>query len=115
MKLQEEIVDFLKTRESYWRPNVMRQSLGQILTDGLRGRPITRDLDWGIPVPVDGWDGKCLYVWFEAVIGYLSGVVEWSKLHNQSGAWRHWWTGDKVRSFYFIGKDNILPCGHLAS
>jgi len=97
----------LKTRESYWRPNVMRQSLGQILTDGLRGRPITRDLDWGIPVPVDGWDGKCLYVWFEAVIGYLSGVVEWSKLHNQSGAWRHWWTGDKVRSFYFIGKDNI--------
>ena len=106
-KLQEEIVDFLKTREDYWRPNVMRQSLGQILTDGLRGRPITRDLDWGIPVPVDGWDGKCLYVWFEAVIGYLSGVVEWSKLHNQSGAWRHWWTGDKVRSFYFIGKDNI--------
>ena len=74
-KLQPEIVDFLRTRESYWRPNVLRQSLGQILTEGLHGRPITRDLDWGIPVPLEGWQGKCLYVWFEAVIGYLSATI----------------------------------------
>ncbi len=71
-KLQPGIVEFLKTRENYWRPNVMRQSLGQIVAEDLRGRAITRDLDWGIPVPVEGWDGKRLYVWFEAVIGYLS-------------------------------------------
>lgn len=106
-KLEEEIIDFLKTREEYWRPNVMHQSLGQILTDGLHGRPITRDLDWGIPVPVEGWQGKCLYVWFEAVIGYLSSTVEWSQLHDQPHAWRDWWTDQNARSFYFIGKDNI--------
>jgi methionyl-tRNA synthetase len=106
-KLQEEIIDFLKTREDYWRPNVMRQSLGQILTDGLHGRPITRDLDWGIPVPVDGWDEKCLYVWFEAVIGYLSSTIEWSKIKEDEGKWRNWWVDPDARSYYFIGKDNI--------
>lgn len=105
--LQEDIVDFLKARESYWRPNVLRQSLGQILSEGLRGRPITRDLDWGIPVPVEGWDGKCLYVWFEAVIGYLSASIEWSALHNQPDAWRQWWKQPDARTLYFIGKDNI--------
>jgi methionyl-tRNA synthetase len=106
-KLQEEIIDFLKTREAYWRSNVMRQSLGQIMTDGLHGRPITRDLDWGIPVPVDGWEGKCLYVWFEAVIGYLSGTIEWSKINGDEGRWRNWWVDPDARSYYFIGKDNI--------
>jgi len=106
-KLQEEIIDFLKTREDYWRPNVMRQSLGQILSEGLHGRPITRDLDWGIPVPVEGWDEKCLYVWFEAVIGYLSSTVEWSSINNYEGKWREWWVNPETRSYYFIGKDNI--------
>jgi len=106
-KLQEEIIDFLKTRENYWRPNVIRQSLGQILKDGLRGRPITRDLDWGIPVPVEGWDGKCLYVWFEAVIGYISGTIEWARLNGREGAWRDWWTEPTAETLYFIGKDNI--------
>ncbi len=62
---------------------MLRQSLGQILADGLHGRPITRDLDWGIPVPVDGWQGKCLYVWFEAVIGYLSASIEWSQINGR--------------------------------
>lgn len=106
-KLQEEVVAFLRERESYWRPNVLRQSLGQILADGLRGRPITRDLDWGIPVPMDGWQGKCLYVWFEAVIGYLSASIEWAKINGQEDAWRDWWHDPKTRSYYFIGKDNI--------
>lgn len=106
-QLQEEIVDFLKEKESYWRPNVMRQSLGQIMTDGLRGRPITRDLDWGIPVPEDGWQGKCLYVWFEAVIGYLSASIEWAHLMGNRDLWRDWWTNTDARSYYFIGKDNI--------
>jgi methionyl-tRNA synthetase len=105
-KLQPEVSEFLKTRQSYWRPNVLRQSLGQM--EGLRGRPITRDLDWGIPVPLDGWKGKCLYVWFEAVIGYLSASIEWGKINGQPEAWRKWWKGDQApRTYYFIGKDNI--------
>lgn len=105
--LQPKIVEFLQKREQTWRPNVVRQSLGQILTEGLRGRPITRDLDWGIPVPVNDWDGKVLYVWFEAVIGYLSASIEWSKLTGKPFAWCDWWHSDKARSYYFIGKDNI--------
>ncbi|MFO7943002.1 MAG: methionine--tRNA ligase, partial [Anaerolineales bacterium] len=106
--LQSEIVDFLKEREDYWRSNVVRQSLGQILTEGLHGRPITRDLKWGIPVPVDGWEDKRLYVWFEAVIGYLSASIEWAKLHGGNpDAWYDWWYAEDSRTYYFIGKDNI--------
>lgn len=106
-KLQKDVVEFLEQRKDYWRPNVVRQSLGQILAEGLHGRPITRDLDWGIPVPVDGWKGKCLYVWFEAVIGYLSAAVEWASIQGQPDIWRDWWTESNAKSFYFIGKDNI--------
>ena len=84
-KLQPQVEDFLKLRESYWRPNVLRQSLGQIQAEKLHGRPITRDLDWGIPVPLESWGGKCLYVWFEAVIGYLSAAIEWAGIHGQAG------------------------------
>ncbi len=106
-RLQPDIVEFLQARESYWRPNVVRQSLGQILSEGLRGRPITRDLDWGIPVPMDGWEGKCLYVWFEAVIGYLSASVEWAQVNGQPDAWHDWWYNPQAKAYYFIGKDNI--------
>jgi methionyl-tRNA synthetase len=106
-KLQPAIIDFLRERENYLRPNVLRQSLGQILANDLHGRAITRDLDWGIPVPVEGWGGKCLYVWFEAVIGYLSATIEWSKVNNEPEAWRNWWFNPNAKGFYFIGKDNI--------
>lgn len=106
-KLQPQVVEFLQKRQDFWRPNVVRQSLGQIMADGLRGRPITRDLDWGIPVPMEGWEGKCLYVWFEAVIGYLSAAIEWGKINNQPDAWQKWWQDPKTRAYYFIGKDNI--------
>lgn len=106
-KLQDQVVEFLKQRESYFRPNVLRQSLGQIEADGLRGRPITRDLDWGIPVPLEGWEGKCLYVWFEAVIGYLSAAIEWSHLNGDDEAYHNWWHDPDARAYYFIGKDNI--------
>ncbi len=106
-KLQEQVVTYLRQRESYWRPNVLRQSLGQILSEGLHGRPITRDLDWGIPVPIEGWTGKCLYVWFEAVIGYLSASLEWSQITGDPDAWRAWWNDPKARTYHFIGKDNI--------
>ncbi len=106
-KLQDNIVAFLHERENYWRANVLRQSLGQILANGLHGRPITRDLDWGVPVPVEGWQGKCLYVWFEAVIGYLSASIEWAQITEQPEAWHDWWYDPAARSYYFIGKDNI--------
>lgn len=106
-KLQHYVVDFLKTREDYWRPNVVRQSLGQILANDLHGRAITRDLDWGIPVPVQDAAGKCLYVWFEAVVGYLSAAIEWSQLSGQPDAWKEWWEDPECKSYYFIGKDNI--------
>jgi methionyl-tRNA synthetase len=106
-KLQGPIENFLKTRESFWRPNVINQSLGQMAADKLHGRPITRDLDWGIPVPVKGWEGKCLYVWFEAVIGYLSASIEWARLNGTPEAWRDWWQKPESQTIYFIGKDNI--------
>lgn len=106
-RLEPGIVEFLRQRESYFRPNVLRQSLGQIQANSLHGRAITRDLDWGVPVPVEGWEGKCLYVWFEAVIGYLSASIEWSRLEGSPDAWHDWWTNPRTRSYYFIGKDNI--------
>lgn len=105
--LEPEIIEFLRQREGYLRPNVLRQSLGQILSKGLHGRAITRDLDWGIPVPVEGWDGKCLYVWFEAVIGYLSAAIEWAQVSDQPDAWENWWLNPDARTYHFIGKDNI--------
>jgi methionyl-tRNA synthetase len=112
-RLQDLVVEFLKIRDSYWRPNVLRQSLGQILADKLHGRAITRDLDWGVPLPEEGlpegkeWESKRLYVWFEAVIGYLSASIEWSQLASNPQAWRKWWQDPEAKSFYFIGKDNI--------
>ncbi len=105
--LQSKIVDFLKEREDYWRPNVIRQSLGQILAEDLHGRAITRDLKWGIPVPVSGWEDKRLYVWFEAVIGYLSAAIEWAALSGDEELWKDWWYNSDSRVYYFIGKDNI--------
>jgi methionyl-tRNA synthetase len=106
-KLQNEVTEFMEKRQDYWRPNVVRQSLGQIQAENLHGRPITRDLDWGIPVPLDDMKGKCLYVWFEAVIGYLSASLEWGQLANEPDAWRSWWHDTATKAYYFIGKDNI--------
>ena len=105
--LEPKIQQFLKDREDYWRPNVLRQSLGTIQSVGLKPTSVTRDLEWGIPVPLQGWEGKCLYVWFEAVMGYLSSTVEWGMLNDQPNVWRDWWTNQDAKSFYFIGKDNI--------
>jgi len=107
-KLEPDVKQFLRERADHMREPVLGESLGKIEAEGLKPRPITRDLDWGIPVPVEGWEGKCLYVWFEAVIGYLSAAIEWSKLGPESEAWREWWTNPDARQFYFIGKDNIF-------
>lgn len=107
-KLEPKVVEFLKARSAYMRETVLGESLGKINAEGLKPRPITRDLDWGIPVPVEGWEGKCLYVWFEAVIGYLSAAIEWAQISGQPEAWKQWWSNPQARQFYFIGKDNIF-------
>ena len=107
-KLEPDVIKFLKERADHMRETVLGESLGKIESEGLMPRPITRDLDWGIPVPVAGWNGKCLYVWFEAVIGYLSAPIEWAKINGQPEAWREWWVNPAARQFYFIGKDNIF-------
>jgi methionyl-tRNA synthetase len=78
-----------------------------ILNSGLRSRPITRDIDWGISVPLPGFESKRIYVWFEAVIGYLSASIEWAQRQGQPEKWREWWQ-QEAKTYYFIGKDNIF-------
>jgi len=109
-KLEPSVNKFLKERSSHMRDTVLGESLAKIESEGLKPRSITRDLDWGIPVPVDedGWETKKLYVWFEAVIGYLSAAIEWANISGQPDAWREWWANPKARQYYFIGKDNIF-------
>jgi methionyl-tRNA synthetase len=93
-----------------WRPNVLKFSLN--LLDDIKPRAMTRDIDWGIPVPLPGWEdnpSKRLYVWFDAVIGYLSAAIEWARRSPDPLAWQQWWSaaGEDVRQYYFMGKDNI--------
>ncbi|MGH7643808.1 MAG: methionine--tRNA ligase [Candidatus Dormibacteria bacterium] len=95
--------------KSEWRSNVRTFSLN--LVAELRPRAVTRDIDWGIPIPLPEFadrDDKLLYVWFEAVIGYLSASVEWGADRGQPEAWRAWWQNPEARHFYFMGKDNII-------
>lgn len=99
--------EWLATRTD-WRPNVMKFSLN--LLKELRPRAITRDLDWGVPIPLPAWEDapmKRIYVWFDAVIGYLSAAIEWAKRSGDPDAWKRWWRNDEARSYYFMGKDNI--------
>ncbi|MGC1375561.1 MAG: methionine--tRNA ligase [Anaerolineales bacterium] len=107
-KMEPQVKDFLRARSAHMRETVLGESLGKIEAEGLKPRPITRDLDWGIPVPVEGWDGKCLYVWFEAVIGYLSAAIEWSQVAHRPEDWKNWWADPAAKQYYFIGKDNIF-------
>jgi len=106
-RLNPPLRDYLRQGKDHWRPNVLAPSRHTVESGELRGRAITRDLDWGIPVPVEGWDGKCLYVWFEAVIGYLSASIEWAAHQGRPEAWKEWWYDPAARTYYFIGKDNI--------
>ncbi|HET7375140.1 MAG TPA: class I tRNA ligase family protein, partial [Anaerolineae bacterium] len=108
-KLAPSIQGYLSEKD-FWRPNVL--SFARNMANDLHGRPITRDLDWGIPVPVEEFSTKKLYVWFEAVIGYLSASIEWAAHHaarndGAPDAWKQWWYNPDARTYYFIGKDNI--------
>ncbi|HEV2713239.1 MAG TPA: methionine--tRNA ligase [Gaiellaceae bacterium] len=96
------------SRQQHWRPNVRRFSLN--LLDDLRPRPVTRDLDWGVRIPVPGYDEderKRVYVWFDAVIGYLSASIEWAAMTGEPDAWREWWQNPGSLHSYFMGKDNV--------
>lgn len=90
----------------FWRRNVSGTTR-KFLDEGLKDRAVTRDMDWGVPVPQAGFEHKRMYVWFEAVIGYLSASKEWAISRGEEEAWRPFWQ-EKTRSFYFVGKDNIF-------
>ncbi|WP_203959913.1 methionine--tRNA ligase [Actinocatenispora thailandica] len=105
--LADALGDWLRSRQG-WRPNVLKFSLN--LLDDLRPRAMTRDIDWGIPVPMEGWEdnpNKRLYVWFDAVIGYLSAAIEWARRSDDPDAWQRWWSDPAALQYYFMGKDNI--------
>jgi methionyl-tRNA synthetase len=100
---------WLQSKSGQWRPNVLKFSLN--LLGDLQPRAITRDLDWGVPIPLEGWldrADKRIYVWFDAVIGYLSASIEWAKRSGDPDAWRAWWQSPDAESYYFMGKDNIV-------
>jgi methionyl-tRNA synthetase len=105
----EVLGTWLQAKAGHWRPNVLKFSLN--LLDDLQPRAITRDLDWGVPVPLDGWrdrPDKRIYVWFDAVIGYLSASIEWARRSGDPDAWRAWWNEPDAEAYYFMGKDNIV-------
>ena len=112
-KMNEPLLTWIKEDKEHWRPSVLNFTRGQLEMRELRGRAITRDIDWGIEIPLEGYPDKRIYVWYDAVIGYLSAAVEWGKLVAQDGgdgeAWRAWWDGDvnpDALIYNFIAKDN---------
>jgi methionyl-tRNA synthetase len=105
-KLQPKLEAYVQSQRDHWRPNTINFTENW-LREGLKDRPITRDLSWGIPIPIDGYEDKRIYVWFEAVCGYLSAAVEWASKGADPAAWQRWWTDPQTRSYYFLGKDNI--------
>ena len=102
---QEPLLEWVRG-QSHWRPNVLNFTR-RYLEDGLKDRAISRDMTWGIELPLDGYQDKRIYVWFEAVIGYLSAAIEWAKNSGSGGSWQDFWKDPATKSYYFIGKDNI--------
>ncbi len=109
--LAEALGAWLDEREAtgLWRPNVIKFS--QNILEDIKPRAMTRDIDWGIPIPLEGWreqPTKRLYVWFDAVIGYLSASIEWARRLGEPERWREWWNDPESLAYYFMGKDNIV-------
>lgn len=102
---EQPLLEWLESKD-HWRANVITFTRN-FIQSGLKDRAITRDLSWGVPVPVPGYDEKRIYVWFEAVIGYLSASVEWAARQGQPEAWERWWKNPEAQHTYFLGKDNI--------
>jgi methionyl-tRNA synthetase len=106
-RLNRPILAWVRTDKEHWRPNVLNFTLAQLESGELRGRPVTRDIGWGISVPLEGFEHKTIYVWMEAVTGYLSVIHEWARNKGDPELWRAWWQNPSVRHYNFIGKDNI--------
>ncbi|MBN1618133.1 methionine--tRNA ligase [Candidatus Dojkabacteria bacterium] len=104
-KAAPKLNEWLKDK-NYWRKWVLEVSRGWI-KNGLKPRAITRDMDYGIKVPVDGWEGKVIYVWFEAVIGYLSAAIEWAAKQGNPGKWEEFWKNSECKHYYFIAGGNV--------
>ncbi len=104
-EFERPLLEYVSNKD-YWRPSVQLFTQNW-LQAGLIDRAVTRDMSWGVPVPVPGYEDKVIYVWFEAVIGYLSASKEWAKSIGRPDAWKEFWTDPEVRSYYFLGKDNI--------
>lgn len=102
-KFKERLMSWLETKN--WKPNVLNFIKGYI--DDMHPRAITRDSNWGIPVPLEGTEGKVLYVWFDAPIGYISATQEWAQLKNDPDLWKKYWLDQETRLIQFVGKDNI--------
>ena len=102
----DKLKAWLSQGKEHWRRPVLNFSLG-VLAEGLRDRAITRDLTWGVPIPLAGYDSKRIYVWFENVIGYLSAAKEWAQRQGTPEAWREFWQEPDAKIYYFLGKDNV--------
>ncbi len=103
---QQRLEEWLDTRKN-WKPNVMGQ-VKSWLNDGLADRAMTRDLSWGVPVPVEGFEDKVMYVWFDAPIGYISATKEWAAEQGNENKWKDYWQDEDTELVHFIGKDNIV-------
>ena len=101
----EALSDWIEPKD-HWRANVRNFTRG-ILREGLKDRAVSRDIEWGIPIPIAGFEDKRVYVWFEAVMGYLSASKEWAAQSGSPDAWRPYWEDEATKAYYFIGKDNI--------
>ena len=114
--LNEPLLDWLNdgTKE-HWRPTVMNYTRKRLESHELHGRPITRDIQWGVTIPVPGFEGKRIYVWYDAVIGYLSASKEWAKIVGQPDAWRAWWE-DRAGAHLLLHRQgqHRVPYDHLA-
>ncbi|MCI4326047.1 MAG: methionine--tRNA ligase [Thermoplasmata archaeon] len=105
-RLQPKLTEYIARQGPTWRPSVLHVA-ENFLTEGLHPTPITRDLDWGVSIPLEGYGTKRIYVWFEALVGYLSAAQEWAIRSGRPDAWRQYWEArEPARHYYFVGKDN---------
>lgn len=106
-QFSEQLLDYIEEHEPHWRSNAVNFTRN-FIKDGLHGRAVTRDITWGVDVPLDGWDGKKLYVWFDAVMGYFTASIEWARyIADDPEAWKNWWYNPDAKIYNFLGKDNV--------
>jgi len=104
-KFEPKLINWIKDKK-HWRPSVLKFTENW-LKDGMKDRAITRDINWGVKVPIEGFDDKRIYVWFDAVIGYFSASKEWSQNIGEQNKWEEWWKNKDSKHYYFLAKDNI--------